>query len=350
MKFKVQHLAIAASAAAVVMASAAGHAADQRYTLGSLSEGTTPFLVNTAWANAVNKYVKGHKIQVSAVGAATRHAFLVSERKMDFTMWAPVQYNLMFRHIGPYKKLKDGPKRTEKLSSLFSYKIGVYHPIAYASSGIKSFADIKGKKVFLGPPAGVATRNTRLIVEAMTGYKPGEDYQQIKLGWGPAQQSFQDKKFDVWITTTSAPSPAISQLALTNKLRLLSLDKSKFNHPSWKKYIRQPGRTIETINPRVYGDNMVNTEPVLATGAWVGMAVRSDMDEELVYQMMKAFWENIGEAHAMAKSMKETLTLQNAVEALSGVPHPGALRYYKEKGIEIKKPFKLSIADLKKKK
>ena len=351
MTHKAKGSTVAAIAVSLSMAiGATADAKDKRYSLGSLAEGTTPFLVNTAWANAVNKYVKGHKIQVSAVGAATRHAFLVTNGKMDFTMWAPVQYNLMFRQIGPYRKLKDGPDRVDKLSSLFSYQIGLYHAVVYENSGIKSYQDIKGKKVFLGPPAGVATRNTTLIVDAMTGYKPGRDFQQIKMGWGPAQQAFQDKKFDVWITVTSAPSPAVSQLALTNKIRFLGLDKSKFSHRSWKRYIGQPGRTMGYINPKDYGGNAVNSGPVLTTGAWVGLAVRSDMDSELVYNMMKAFWDNIGDAHAMAKSLKATLTLENAVSALAGIPHPGALKYFKDRGIRIKKPFKLTRAMLKKKK
>jgi hypothetical protein len=72
------------SAATIAFALAATtlvQAADKRYTLGSLAAGTTPFLVNTAWAKAVNKYVPGHKIQVSAVGAATKHQFLVMKGK-----------------------------------------------------------------------------------------------------------------------------------------------------------------------------------------------------------------------------------------------------------------------------
>lgn len=339
MKLKYKPIAIAGFIITVLLTSAVESKAKNRYTLGSLAEGTTPFTVNTAWASAVNKYVEGHEIQVSAVGAATRHAMLVAQRKMDFTMYAGSIYHLLFKQIGPYKKIKNGPALTRKVSILFSYPIGFYQAVVYAESGIKSFQDIKGKKVFLGPPAGVATRNTRLIIEAMTGYKPGKDYQQIKMGWSAAAQAFQDKKFDVWITTTSAPSPAVQQLTLTNKIRLLSLDESKFNHPSWKKYVSQPGRFVDTIDPRVYGKNMLNTEPVLATGAWVGLAVRSDMSEELVYQMMKAFWEHLDEAYDMAKYMKKTLSLKQAVTALAGNVHPGALRYYREKGIEVPKPF-----------
>jgi hypothetical protein len=314
-------------------------AADKRYTLGSLASGTTPFLVNTAWAKAINKYVPGHKIQVSAVGAATKHSVLVSQGKMDFTMWAPIQYMLMMKQIGPFKRIKDGPERTKKIAMLFSYPVGHTHVIVYANSGIKSYKDFKGKKVFMGPPAGVATRNVAMIINAMTGYKAGKDFTQVKMGWAAAQMAFQDRKFDVWITVTTAPSPAVSQLTLTNKMRLIGLNESRFNHPVWKKYARQPGRIIESVDVTVYGKNMLNREPIIMSGTMVGLAARADMDTELIYRMMKAFWENIDDAHQFSKSMSKTLNMKNAVAGLAGTIHPGALKFFKEKGVKIPKIF-----------
>ena len=347
MSIKLNKFVIAASAAAFTFAAAAAvEAADKRYTLGSLGAGTTPFLVNTAWAKAVNKYVPGHKIQVSAVGAVTKHQVLVAKRRMDFAMGAQVAYRLMAYEIGPFKKIKGGLAMTKTMKSLFSYPIGVYHAVVYENSGIKSYSDIKGKKVFLGPPAGVATRNVVMIVDAMTGFKAGKDFTQVKMGWGPAAQAFQDRKFDVWILPSAAPSPAISQLTLTNKVRLLPLEENKFGHKSWKKYYSQPARFLAKIDPSVYGKNLVNKKPVLTTGAYVGLVVRSDMDNDLVYKMMKAFWDHLDEAHALSVQLKDTLTYKLAVSAMSGDVHPGAIKYWKEKGVKILPPYKLTQADV----
>ena len=106
---KLKEFVYAATAAAFALgATVSVQASDKRYTLGSLGAGTTPFLINTAWAKAVNKYVPGHKIQVSAVGAATKHQVLVAKRRMDFAMGAQVAYRLMAYEIGPFKKLKNG--------------------------------------------------------------------------------------------------------------------------------------------------------------------------------------------------------------------------------------------------
>jgi hypothetical protein len=266
---------------------------------------------------------------------------LATEGKMDFFMGASSAYWLMYKQIGPFKKLTDGPARTRKLAMIFSYPIGVYHFVVYADSGINALQDIKGKQVFLGPPGGVATRNTELLIEAMTGYKVGRDYKQVKMGWGAAASAFQDRKFDVWNPTTNAPSPQVQQIALQNKIRLLGLDKSKFDHPAAKEYFKQPGRVVTEIKPDVYGSNLVNTEPIVATGAYVGLGTRTDMPEDVIYKMTKAFWEHLDEAHAMAPWMKNAINKEQALAAIAGRLHPGAEKYYKELGLKIPEAFNL---------
>ena len=326
---------IAAAAAVALCALAARADAKTFYKMGTFPPGTTPYIVMTAFANAVNKYVPDAEIQVSSTGPATQHMLLVTEGKMDFCLYAQTAYRLLYKQIGPFKRLKDGPARTHKLAQIFNYPIGLYQFVVYESSGIESLAGIKGKKVFIGPPGGVATRNVRLVIEAMTGYLPGRDYQQVKMGWGPAAQAFQDRKYDVWTPVTNPPSPQVQQVALSNRIRLLGLDRSKFDHPSWKKYFAQPGRRIVEIAPDVYGDNQANDRPVLSTGAWVGLGVRASIPEDQVYRMVKAFWEHIDEAHAMAKWMKGAVNLDLATRHVARALHPGAERYYREKGLKI---------------
>jgi len=329
--------ACALVATAVFVASGGALAQEKKfYKFGSFPPGTTPFIVNTSFANAVNKYVPGVELQISATGAASHHVLLATEGKIDFFMGAPSSYFLMYKQAGPYKKLTDGPARTRKLRIIFSYPLGVYHFVVYADSGIKDLKDIRDKQVFLGPPGGIATRNTELLIEAMTDYKPGRDYKQVKMGWAAAQSAFQDRKFDVWIPVTNAPSPAVRQIVLQNKIRLLGLDKSKFDHPAAKEYFKQPGRLVSSLEPqKVYGENAVNTEPIVVTGTFVSVSTRADMPTDLIYRMTKAYWEHLDEARALAPWMKDAITLQNAVSSIAGQLHPGAEKYYREVGVTI---------------
>ena len=341
MKRIAMRLTAALGAGAFALGLAGALQAKDYFKMGTFPPGTTVFIAMTAFANAVNKYVPDMEIQVSATGPATQHMLMVTQGRMDFTLYAQTAYRLMYKQIGPFKRLKDGPERVKRLAQVFTFPIGLYHFVVYADSGIGDLADIKGKKVFIGPPGGVATRNVRLIIESQTGYLPGRDYQQVKMGWGPAAQAFQDRKYDVWIPTTNAPSPQVQQIALNNRIRLLNLDKSKFDHAAWRQYNAQPGRLLDTIGPDVYGANQVNTEPVVATGAWVGLGARASIPADKMYRMVKAFWEHIDEAHAMAKWMKDAVDIAHAAKHTAGAIHPGAARYYRERGIEIEAPYLL---------
>lgn len=106
-----RHLAAASAAVVTVIGISAAHAAEVRYTLGSIAEGSTAFLVNTAWANAANKYVPGYHITVSTVGPATRHMILTATGKMDFTMSTPNSHRLLYLQAGYFRKVTEGPKR-----------------------------------------------------------------------------------------------------------------------------------------------------------------------------------------------------------------------------------------------
>jgi uncharacterized protein len=319
-------------AASLTIAGGAG--AQQFYKLSSLAPGATPYVVNTTFAKIVNKYVPGVEIQVTATGSATRHALDAARGKIDFFMSAPVLQFFMSKRLAMYKKVKDAPELAKNLRTIFNFPIGAYHMVVYADSGIKTLKDIKGKRVFLGPPTGAARTVAKGIVEGVTGYKAGVDFKEAKFGFGPARQAFQDKQIDVLIDPTNPPSSAISQVTLTNKIRLLGLTDADWERPGVKKIMRLPGRSRGTIASDAYGPNQVNTEPVQVAVAWVGLGVRVGVPEDVVYKMTKAFWENIDEARRAAPWMK-SISLKNAFVKLNMKLHPGAYRYYKEIGLEI---------------
>jgi TRAP-type uncharacterized transport system substrate-binding protein len=63
-----------------------------------------------------------------------------------------------------------------------------------------------------------------------------------------------------------------------------------------------------------------------------------DLDEEVVYQVTKAIWEHVEELHEAAAWMKDTVSLENALELIPMRLHPGAERYYREIGMAIPEP------------
>ena len=126
----------------------------------------------------------------------------------------------------------------------------------------------------------------------------------------------EDKKFDVLVMPANPPSPSIQQIALQNKIRLLSVDISKQG-----KLLRTPGRTKRVIAADAYGANQVNDAPIPTLGALVGLSVRADMPAEKMYVITKAFWEHIDEVHAAAPWMKKVINLDSALEVVPGKLH-----------------------------
>jgi TRAP transporter TAXI family solute receptor len=307
-------------------------ASAELYRVSSIAPGMSPFVVNTAIAKVVSKHVPGVELQVRATGAATRHMVEAAQGKIDFIFGSPTINWLLVNQIGPFKKFKNGPELEKNIGMIFSYQIGPYHYVVRADSGIKTLADFKGKKVFCGPPGGAATRVVLRAIKETSGLDGKTDFKVQRFGFDAAIQAFQDNKIDVIVLPTNVPSPSIEQFALTKKIRLIDI-------PVEKMTIRKMiGGTVNEIQSNAYGKNQVNQTKITTHGALVNFSARMDLDEEVVYKVTKAIWENLAELHEAAKWMKTTVTLENALQIIPGRLHPGAERYYKEIGLKIPEP------------
>lgn len=310
----------------------AGQAMAELYRVTSIAPGMSPFVVNTAIAKVVGKHLDGVDMQVRATGAATRHAVEAGQGKVDFFFGSPTINWLMVNNIGPFKKLEEAPQLEENLAHIFTYQIGPYHYVVRADSGINELADIAGKKVFAGPPGGAAQGVVLRAIKGVTGLTK-DDFELQNFGFDAAIQAFQDDKIDLVVLPTNVPSPSIEQFALTKEIRMLDIDVSKV---AINKLI---GGTVNSIGPDAYGSNQVNTEAVSTHGALVNFSARTDLDEEVVYQVTKTIWENIDEIHGAAKWMENTVNLESALQIIPSRIHPGAARYYRELGMTIPEPI-----------
>lgn len=309
----------------------AGSAFAEVYKVTSIAPGMSPFVVNTAISKVVNTHVDGVDFQVRATGAATKHFVDAANGSVDFLFGSPTINWLLASHIGPYKKFTNGPELEAKVGMVFSYQIGPYHYITRADSGIESLNDLRGKKIFAGPPGGAARGVVLRAIAQSTGIK-AEEMDVQSFGFDAAIQAFQDDKIDVIVLPTNVPSASVQQFALTKEIRILNVevDKMKINAAI--------GGTTNVIAPDAYGDNQVNTEATSTHGAIVNFSAGMHVDEEVVYQVTKAIWENIGEIHETAQWMPSTISKAKALELVAGRLHPGAERYYREMGWDIPEP------------
>ena len=325
-------LAVSAVAAAFVAQPAA---ATEYVKMSTLGPGSSPNLVMTTFATIVNQKTGGAiEVQVNATGAATKHAIEAAQGKIDLFMFSPLVHSFMMQKKAMYAKVANAPELAQKLRGLFAFPIGVYHMATYADSGITSLQDLKGKKVFLGPPSGAATRVMGGLVTAVTGYKSGADYDAVKLGWGAAAQAFQDGQLDVYMNPTNAPSPVFQQVALTRKIRFLGIPRDKLQDPKVKALYDRPGGALGVLPKGTYGKNQVNDSDVIVIKSVVGIGAGEQVKTDVVYTMLKTFWENIG-AESKGTPWLRQIKLQDAFEQMNVKLHPGAVKYYREVGMKI---------------
>ncbi len=324
-------------AAAGLVAASLGGAASAKDVLkmATIAPGTSAYLTMTTMANVVNQQQDAYELQVDSTGAATKHIVEMAQGKLDMVMTSPAVYRFMKGGKAMYQKLKSAPELSKNVRLMFWFPYGTYHVTTYAEDGIETLQDIKGKKVFLGPPGGGAWRASADWILGTTGYKPGEDFDSVKASWSSALQSFQDRQIDVYIGGCIDPCPQFEQLSVTSKLRFLGVDKELADNPTdgIKKAI-PPGRYIDVVKAGTYGDGQVNESDVYTLAAVVGVAVRKDLSDESVYAITKAFWEGLDKIRADAPWV-DNITLDFAVQDGPLPLHPGALKYYEEVGLAI---------------
>lgn len=321
-------------ATAVLCVAAMGAQAQEFYKMGTLAPGGTIYTITAGFAQAVSRYVPDAEVQVNASGSAAQHMLAAAQGELDFFMSSTILYHHMSKGTAMYSSIENAPELARELSGIFNFPVGAWHALVYADSGIDSFADITGKTVFLGPPSGGSTAFTKAIVEGATGLVGDEDFEVAKMGFQAAQQGFQDRRIDMLIFPSLVPGAYVQQLALTNDLKLISLAEEDFEKPGVQQAMSAPGRSREVISPEAYDGALANDGDVLTVGAWIGVGARTALDEELVYQATKAFWENIADLHAQGPAFR-SITPESGLREINMPLHPGALRYYEELGLEI---------------
>lgn len=188
-------------------------------------------------------------------------------------------------------------------------------------SGIKSVEDLKGKSVSVGAPGSGAYINAMQLLEihGLTS----DDIKAQNLSFDESTDGIQSGTIDAAFVTAGTPTGAVEALSAQNDVVIVPFADDKIQSLI-EKY---PYYAKDTIPSGTYGIKAdVNTVVVKAM-----LVVTKDLDENLVYEMTKALYENTDKiTHAKGKF----ITAETALEGLGDMKlHPGAAKYFEEKGI-----------------
>lgn len=276
----------------------------------------------------------GLSVQVNDSQTLTRSALKLGSGKLEVMPLPTTIATYLSKGSRMYAKdLKDQAIAASKnVGGIMGWLAVTVHPIVWADSGIEGWPDVKGKRIYLGPPSGGASVNSTNLVRSLTGYEPDVDYEAIKMPWGSGTQAMLDGKIDVFFRPSGIGAAAIEQLGQKKQFRLL--DARSGDPKGLEEFLKPAHRFQIEIPAGTYSSQVDNDKAVMSTGGTFNLAVNLDMSEDLVYGMTKAIWENLEEMQQTAVTLQSI----NADQPFLGanVPlHPGAARYYKEAGIEI---------------
>ena len=316
------------AASAIAMLAGAAQAEDQVLKMATIAPSLGAAITMSTFANVVTDNLDGVTIEVAGGGAATLHMMEVASGNLDLSMTSPVVYNLMSAGKAMYAKSPDAPELAKNLRLLMWYPYGAYHFAVRDDSDIEVLDDIEGATVFLGPQGGGAYNAAKGWVEATTGLVAGEDYEAIKANWQTGYQAFLDGKIDVYVNGCLDPCGQFIQFTETEKVRFLGPESHEGEGVT--KFLGK-FRFRAPVEAGLY-EGQTNTETVMSFDTAVGVGVRADLDEETVYQITKAFWDNIDQVTSEAPWAKALDVAYAPKQRGKMELHPGAARYYKEVG------------------
>lgn len=206
--------------------------------------------------------------------------------------------------------------------------IGALYPetvqlVVRADSGIATFEDLKGKSISSGSPGSGQWQllGDLLVAHGMTREDVSEDYSSF----AQSVDKIKDGNLDASLITAGLPTSSVTDLANGHDVRIVPL-----NGPAIAKLQEtQPYYANALIPAGSYKGVDADVETLAVRAIW---ATHADVSEDIVYAVTKALYENtetLGNVHPMGKQ----ISLDKALESVSIPVHPGAEKYYAEKGI-----------------
>lgn len=302
----------------------AGSAQAQQQFISIGTGGVTGVYYPTGGAicRLVNKGRKDHGIRCSAesTGGSVYNINTVRAGELEFGV---AQSDWQYHAYNGTSKFEDQGK-FEGLRAVFSAHPEPFSVLARAGSGIKSFEDLKGKRVNVGNP-GSGLRATAEVVMEAYGMTMDDFSVASELKGAEMAQALCDDKIDVMIYTVGHPAAAITEVTNTCEVDFVDVQ-----GPVIDKLIDENSfyRTASIPAGMYKGQDADN----LTFGVGATFVSSADVPEEVVYVVVKAVFDNFEDFRKLHPAFANLKEDEMISDGLSAPLHDGAVKYYKERG------------------
>src|SRR5438105_2681323 len=309
--------------AAALFAFAIGAQA-QNISIATGGTGGVYYPLGGGMAAVLSKYVQGMQATAEVTGGSVANLQLIGTGKSYLGM------TMADATLDAYKgqdKFNGKPVPVRTLMVMYPNRM---HVVSIEGTGVTKMADLKGKRVSTGS-GGSATEVMAFRVIEAAGLDKDKDMKRERLGVAESVNALKDRKIDAFFWVGGLPTAAVTDLANTPGVKLKLIDHADVVPAMNKKhgdlYVAEaiPKDTYRGMDK----DNRIATVNNL-------LVAHENMDDKTAYAIVKAVFDHKDELVRTHKEA-ENIKLENQKAGASPVPgHPGALKYFAEKGIKIK--------------
>ncbi len=296
----------------------------QNLSIATGGTGGVYYPLGGGMAAVLSKYVQGMQATAEVTGGSVANLQLIGTGKPYLAM------TMVDAGLDAYKgqdKFTGKPVPVRTLMILYPNRM---HVVTIEGTGITKMADLKGKRVSTGS-GGSATEVMAFRVIEAAGLDKDKDMKRERLGVAESANALKDRKIDAFFWVGGLPTAAVTDLASTPGVKIRMVDHSdtvaKMNQKYGNLYIQ------DTISKDIYkgmdSDNKIATVNNL-------LVAHENMDDKTAYNIVKTFFDKRDEL-IRAHKEAENITMANQKSDASPIPwHPGAVKYFAEKGIKVK--------------
>jgi uncharacterized protein len=298
-----------------------GQAEQKQLSIGTGDPGGVYFPLGGAVASVLAKALPDLHATVEVTGGSVDNIKLISAGQSDlgFTM-----ADAAMDAIQGQDKFKNNKVPLQTLLVVYPNRM---HVVTLEGNGIETLTDLKGRHVSTGSPGSATEIMASRAIEVI-GLDKDKDMQRERLGVVESVNALTDKRIDAFFWVGGIPTAAIASLATTAGVKMKLIDNADIVDKMNEKYGKLYSKS--RIKAGTYPGTRTDCD---VAEVWNLIVTGSRMSDEDAYNIAKTLVEKKDDIVKVHKEA-ESFSLDNQVQERSPVPfHPGALKYFKEKGV-----------------
>ena len=304
----------------------AGGALSQQQTTIAIATGGTGgvyYPLGGGMANILTKYVPGYAATARVTGGSVDNLKLIGSKQSEVAM---VMVDAALDALKGDDKFKGNPVDVRTLMVLYPNRM---HVVSIEGKGIEKMSDLKGKRVSTGSPGSATEVMAFRVIEA-AGLDKDADMKRERLGAAESVNAIKDGKIDAFFWVGGLPTAAVTDLANTPNTKLKMIDHADLVPAMNKKY---GNLYVQDVIPKETYKGM-EADNHQATVMNI-LVAHETMDDKTAYNIVKAIFDRKDDIVAVHKEAAN-FKLESQKASASPIPfHPGALKYFAEKGIKV---------------